>query len=557
MHSNIENALISISIFHYKILNYTSNFNQFVTLSTYVTGFVTRFLSIKLFIIVTFSSIIEISINCNILGRVLIMTLFADTLKKYLETKNTTIYTISKISGVNRTMIQHMKVGKRMPANAADVSAIAKAMMLNPSETADLLRAYHISHMGEENYFRRENVSKIISSFYDMNAASELIIPTGMQDNLEMCEPLKAINGKANINRILKAILEIEANKKTGHIKIMVQPEYTYLFDCLTSIDFNRNQTLVEAIIVFDKNEGHKSTTYNLNILQKLVPILFQCEVFHPYYVYDNVDTLFNNTSMLPFKIITSDYVLAVSYEQDKAVLYNSPDMVVLTSDTFQKKFSVANPICHTFHPTPEEYLQASFMSDDEIQAEEVYELFYQPCFPSFCPENILMDRLNTAIIPKEMQQVIAAYFAKIRAQYSNHFISFTLEGLNLFMETGRVTEIPDFMYTYLKPQQRLILLKNIITSVDDGSFKPRIVRSDKLSVPSPLCICAPNEQKVIIYYFSPNKGQYIFHLQELSLVHAFHDFLVYLPESSMVYSEEESKKLLHSIYDKYTNIYC
>ena len=82
------------------------------------------------------------------------MTLFADTLKKYLETKNTTIYTISKISGVDRTMIQHMKVGKRMPANVADVTAIAKAMMLNPSETAELLRAYHISHMGEENHLR-------------------------------------------------------------------------------------------------------------------------------------------------------------------------------------------------------------------------------------------------------------------------------------------------------------------------------------------------------------------------------------------------------------------
>ena len=90
----------------------------------------------------------------------------------------------------------------------------------------------------------------------------------------------------------------------------------------------------------------------------------------------------------------------------------------------------------------------------------------------------------------------------------------------------------------------------------EDGSFTPRIVRSGKLSVPSPICICAPSEQKVVIYYFSPNKGQYIFHLQELSLVHAFHDFLVYLPESSMVYSEEESKELLHSVYEKYKNLY-
>ena len=464
------------------------------------------------------------------------MTLFADTLKKYLETKNTTIYTISKISGVDRTMIQHMKVGKRMPANVADVTAIAKAMMLNPSETAELLRAYHISHMGEENFFRCEHVSKIISGFYDMNSADELVIPTGVQDMLDMQEQLKTINGQANINRILKAVLEIEANKKSGHIKLMVQPEYQYIFDCLTSIDFNRNNTLVEAIIVFDKNEGHKSTTYNLNILQKLVPILFQCEVFHPYYVYDNVDTLFNHTSMLPFKIITSDFALI--------------------GETFLKSLSVANPICQAFHPTPEEYLQSTFLSDEEINAEEVHELFYQPCFPSFCPEDILMDRLNKDIIPAEMQGVIAAYFDKIRAQYSTHHISFTLEGLNLFMETGRVTEIPDFMYTYLTPPQRLALLKNIINSVDDGSFTPRIVRSDKLSVPSPICICAPSEQNIIIYYFSPNKGQYIFHLQELSLVHAFHDFLVYLPESSMVYSEEESKELLHAVYDKYKNIY-
>ena len=37
--------------------------------------------------------------------------------------------------------------------------------------------------------------------------------------------------------------------------------------------------------------------------------------------------------------------------------------------------------------------MQSTFLSDEEINAEEVHELFYQPCFPSFCPENILMDR--------------------------------------------------------------------------------------------------------------------------------------------------------------------
>lgn len=488
------------------------------------------------------------------------MTIFADTLRKYLESKNTTIYTISKISGVERTMIQHMKAGKRLPSNISDVQAIAKAMMLNLSETEELLRAYNITHMGEENYFRREHVGKIISSFYDMNTASKLVLPKGSQDTLQLNEPLKKIIGRSNINRIVKAILEMEANKKGGHVKIMVQPEYGYLFDCLTSVDFSSNDTNVEAIIVFDKNEGHKSTIYNLNVLEKLVPILFQCEVFHPYYIYENVDSLFNKNTLLPYKIITSDFAIGISYEHDKAMLYHDSSMINLLNETFQKQFVISTPICQTFHPTPEEYLLSTFNQDDENSKEqqneqnkdEYYELFYQPCFPSFCPEDILLDRLNTALIPPEMQSVITTYFEKIRTQYTKKHISFTLEGLNLFMETGRVTEIPDFMYTYLTPPQRLTLLKNIVVSVDNGSFSPRIIKSEKLTVPSPICICAPNEHKVVIYYFSPDKGQYIFHLQELSLVQAFYDYLRYIPDSLLVYDAEESKQLLHTVFDKY-----
>ena len=205
---------------------------------------------------------------------------------------------------------------------------------------------------------------------------------------------------------------------------------------------------------------------------------------------------------MLPFKIITSDFVLTISYEQDKAVLYHSQDMVALTCDTFQKSLSVANPICQAFHPTPEEYLQSTFLSDEEINAEEVHELFYQPCFPSFCPESILMDRLNTDIIPPEMQGVIADYFAKIRSKYSSHSISFTLEGLNLFMETGRVTEIPDFMYTYLTPPQRMTLLKNIINSVDDAASAQGLCAAKSFPYRHPFAF-ARQASKILLYITS------------------------------------------------------
>lgn len=481
------------------------------------------------------------------------MTSFADTLRRFLDRKRATIYTISKLSGIDRSRIQHMKTGKRSPANAEEVLSIAHAMMLNPGETNELLSAWHISHMGEENYRRREQVRNIISSFYDTNAASKLAFHVGSHTTLSVPEPMKTIVGQNNVNLILRAALETEAEKASGRISIIAQPEYSYLFNCLASLDLNRRGTQVEMVLVFDKNEDSGATSYNLNILRQLIPLFFQCENFRASYVYGDVSSLFSAVSFMPFKVITSDYALFVSYEQDKAVLYTDSDMRKFIEESFQRQLSVASPVCHAFHPTPAEYVASTFNSPKEFAAGDWHELLYQPCLPCFCPEDILLDRLNMEIIPAELLPLIREYMGKVRDRFSRCLNAFTLEGLRLFMDTGRVTEIPDFMYTYLEPAQRLVLLKNMVDAADAGRFHPSIIYTEKFTVPSPLCIVAPSEQSAIIYYFSPDKGQYTFRLQEMSLVQAFYDFLVFLSESPFVRNEADSIQMLHKVYDEYS----
>lgn len=481
------------------------------------------------------------------------MTIFADTLRQFLDRKRATIYTIAKVSGIDRTKIQHMKTGKRAPANLDEVLAIARAMMLGPGETDELVSAWHISNTGEDLYHRREQVRRIISSFYDTNAASKLAFHVGSHTTLSVPEPMKTIVGQNNVNLILRAVLETEAAKESGRISIIAQPEYAYLFNCLASMDLNSRKTQVEMILVFDKNEDARGMSYNLDILRQLIPLFFQCENFRASYVYGDVSSLFSSISFMPFKVITSDYALFVSYEQDKAVLYTDADMRKFTEESFQRQLSVASPICHSFHPTPAEYVASTFNSPEEFAAGDWHELLYQPCIPCFCPEDILLDRLNMEIIPTELLPLIREYMGKVRDRFSRCLNAFTMEGLRLFMDTGRVTEIPDFMYTYLTPAQRLVLLKHMIDAADAGNFHPSVIRSEKFTVPSPLCIVAPSEQSVVIYYFSPDKGQYTFRLQELSLVQAFYDFLVFLQESPFVYDAATSRRMLHEVYDEYS----
>ena len=67
-----------------------------------------------------------------------------------------------------------------------------------------------------------------------------------------------------------------------------------------------------------------------------------------------------------------------------------------------------------------------------------------------------------------------------------------------------------------------------------------------------PISITATSPQKVLIYYITKEKGLSIFFLNELNLINAFYDFLVYVQDSELVYNENETKAILQSMLDRY-----
>lgn len=80
------------------------------------------------------------------------MSIFAKKLKTYIEQSGMTIYMVAQSSGVNRTLIHRMANGTRIPTQKETVSFIAKAMLLSPTDTNDLLEAYEMSKRGESAY---------------------------------------------------------------------------------------------------------------------------------------------------------------------------------------------------------------------------------------------------------------------------------------------------------------------------------------------------------------------------------------------------------------------
>lgn len=481
------------------------------------------------------------------------MNPFQKLLNEFIDAKDMTIYALAKISGVERSFVQKMKNGSRIPTDEKVVHTLAQALMLTPSETMELLKAYRITKMGEENYYRREQVKNTITSFCDTQITSQLITNNITTQALDLKDNHDFVDGMANINKLVKAVLELEAQKEKGCVKIIAQPSYSFLYDCISTLDFNSKQTKIENIIVFDKQESFKSMHHNLAIFQQLVSSLFSCDNFQPYYIRDYVDSIFNDTSFLPYTIITSDYCLSISFDLNSAIIFSEPKMLQLANRHFEKRLAIASPIYKFFRPAPHEYLQATAVETaGELGNADHYNIFFQPNLNAFIPLDIMLDRINKDVITPEMQQFLIEYFQSINNHTVNVHISFTMEGLELFMETGRITEIPDFMYSYLKPQQRLRVLKNLIAGIERGHFMPRILKSTGFNLALPISITATSPQKVLIYYITKEKGLSIFFLNELNLINAFYDFLVYVQDSELVYDESETKQLLQNMLDRY-----
>ena len=108
------------------------------------------------------------------------MSLLGDKLKYHIEESGLTVYMLSKLSGVNRTSIVRTLSSNRLPERE-NIEKLLPYLRLTPSEKEEIIQSYEIMSCGENVYYRREYVLKIITTLFsttvhDTNARLEGIL---------------------------------------------------------------------------------------------------------------------------------------------------------------------------------------------------------------------------------------------------------------------------------------------------------------------------------------------------------------------------------------------
>ena len=76
------------------------------------------------------------------------MSDFSEKCRQYIEDTGTNIYQLSKISGLDRTSLQRMVTGKRLPGPEF-ISQFCLYLRINPQQRQELIELYELERIGK------------------------------------------------------------------------------------------------------------------------------------------------------------------------------------------------------------------------------------------------------------------------------------------------------------------------------------------------------------------------------------------------------------------------
>ncbi|SDM63098.1 helix-turn-helix domain-containing protein [Acetanaerobacterium elongatum] len=476
------------------------------------------------------------------------MDSFAAYLKELIEKSGISIQKLSSLCGIERTYLHKMLSGERLCPDTEAVKRIAKVLMLDLQQTKKLEEKYLIAKMGEEVYARHRLVKSLIESFDNPVVPRSPWSISSDTAILDFNGDVKPLQGMEEVSRFVKAVVEQESAKENGVIRILAQPEYTFLTELLAHIGQTKQEVSIIHLMCLQRNISEQSDNrYNLQLLSHLVPLITSVCNYQPYYYYDDVYAHINIASVLPYLIITETYAMSISADASSALVCRSQELQGFYLGQFERILAQAQRMINRLDSPMA--LFSEYGQPDSVDNMPGYSLFVEPCFGHFLTADIVLKYMSPSLKADEsiVQWMTAQSIEKdiVRKAECYRISFFLTEGLDSFIQSGRVRELPPEFYTPLDKLCRYKLLRSLYEQSSLGKYLPVIVNPQTFRLPRNLIIGSFHQDSITFTYISPAQGMLIFSFHERSVVHAILSFLLYLKESEYALPHEETMAII------------
>ncbi len=322
------------------------------------------------------------------------MSIFSQKLCGYVENASMKVTTLSRLSGVERSYIQKMLSGERLPKEYSILLRLSEALMLTPAESSSLREAYEISKMGESIYSRRMAVKDLLEEADRYLPPAIPSRPSPPQPPRKELPDLMPLEGRIAISDALQSFLAEETASSEAHLCAVIQPDCMAISQLQIYCLMNPKLRL-EHIVCFDRNQpSQENQHYNLRCMRALLPFLLGSYQYSGWFYYDSISAQSSRTSVFPWFILGKNAVFSLSRDCEKAILYTQPQAVALFRRIFEEFRGACSPLFELENTTQSRFWNSSRWT--EIQKQMTYSIQFEPCWGFF----YTMDMIEKSMLP-------------------------------------------------------------------------------------------------------------------------------------------------------------
>ncbi|UZQ49449.1 helix-turn-helix domain-containing protein [Clostridium kluyveri] len=473
---------------------------------------------------------------------------FTKELNKYIVRSNLKLEDIAGKLGIRRPRLSKYKTGLMLPSKnyfPEFIDKITDILRLSPTEKYNLSKVYFKELIGEEKYNEAIEITNLINKIAKISDLSSEKVYKKVTFPKEKID-FKVIYNVKVINKLIIDLLDEEVSLRTeSKIDFFINHKYHSFFEILQAymkyvrvrqiVHFNNAQSdiaMISDIILF--------TLYNEK----------NYEVF--YYNIFSENLLDYTTNFMPYFIIFTKHVITISEDFETAFLFNSGEIIKYYTENFERAISNCKPLIERFDSVYE--VLGNYKHFDSINKSPQYYIQPNPCFSEFYTKELIDKKLKNNIENrKELFEIVCMRYLNL-PDLDNSITIFSKEGLENFVNSGRLMEFPKVFVESLNEMERLELLKKLKKSMEEGRRKEYIAKPFKFSIPENIAILI-SKDCVNFTAFNYDDNNYSFNsisIYESNICEVFCDFIINLSfVTDFLYTEKETMEII----DNHINI--
>lgn len=477
------------------------------------------------------------------------MSEFSELLSQHIHNKNIKTYPLAQYCGLDRSNMYKVINGKRKPPSFEMVTNMCKFMQLSPNETKEMQEAYVITLIGSDNYYRRKNVKLFFEEF----RLPSLSFPaaTYKAETIPETDDVILLNTQTEINNALLRILSLEFSREAGHIRMLIQPDYSFLLDLLVSEGIGKSNVLIDHIICLDNNTDFSKgkNDYNLNCLKSILPLYGSIRKYETFYYYDNISSKNDSFTLFPYIIITSEYACLLTADIRKGYITRSPESLEMLCGIFDDYLEKSSCLLKRIDNLLEQLDYAQNLVHVNMPA---YSFQMTPCLTffidaHFADKYVIQELPNrSAFIERFVDYVNNMSESR---NTSSMYSVFSLEGLLRFMETG---EYPSSAYNRPDMEDRVCLARQLLQAC--RTYNYRMLKNNIGSLDNELYLFISQTRGYLMLNSPVTNNLIYLDIEEPGLLFTFFDFCDNMDER-LFFTKEEMIEQLKAIIEKYQKL--